>query len=119
MKELIENVILPTVEEKIKKSPVEYAKKILYKDWLKNKKEEEEKEIYEKIQEIIEEAVEEYMVKNKIIAFIRNSENQKDIQFIPRVIIQNVKQKRIKSFKKKIQEDLTAHLIKTKVKIKN
>jgi len=118
MKELIENVILPTVEEKIKKSPVEYAKKILYKDWLKNKKE-EEKEIYEKIQEIIEEAVEEYMVKNKIIAFIRNSENQKDIQFIPRVIIQNVKQKRIKSFKKKIQEDLTAHLIKTKVKIKN
>jgi hypothetical protein len=120
MKELMENIILPVTEEKIKKSPGEYIKRIFHKHWSKNDKE-SEKKIYKEIQEIIEETVEEYMIKNKIIAFIRKLEKQdrKDILFIPKAITQNLKQKRIESFKKKIEEDLTVYLSKTKVIIKN
>jgi hypothetical protein len=118
MKEFVENVILSATEEKIKKSPGEYIRRIFQGNSQK-KSNEDEKKIYERIQEVIEETVEEYMIKNKIIAFIRNSENQKDIQFIPKAIVQNLKQKRIKNFKKKIEEYLLSHLLKTIVIIKN
>jgi hypothetical protein len=55
------------------------------------------------------------MIKNKIIAFIKESENQKEVQFIPKAIIQNLKLKKRKNFGEKIKKDLITHLIRTKI----
>jgi hypothetical protein len=121
MKEFVENVILPATKEKIKKSPGECIKRIFQENSQK-KSSEDQKKIYERIQEIMEETAEEYMIKNKIIAFIRKSEkieNQKDVLFTPKSVVQNLKQKRIKNFKKEIEEHLSSHLLKTIAIIKN